>query len=111
MAFNPTAFGRRIAEHRGSQGVRSAAKEIGTSHSTLSRIENGHVPDLELFEQLCKWLGVAPGEILGSSPAESPPTRVSVHLRKKITTSENTAYALGDMILRAQAAIRAREGL
>ena len=100
-----------IVEHRGSQGIRTAAKEIGTSPSTLSRIENGQVPDVELFERICSWMGVDPAEILGRGRRSSEETKVSVHLRKRATTSQATAKALGAMILKAQAAIRARDEL
>jgi len=38
-------------------GVRGAAKEIGVSPTTVSRIENGYLPDPEKFMAFCKWLG------------------------------------------------------
>lgn len=38
--------------------VREAAKEIGTSAGTLSRIENGKTPDLLTLASLCYWSGV-----------------------------------------------------
>jgi len=35
--------------------VRKAAKEIGTSAGTLSRVENGSTPDLLTLASLCYW--------------------------------------------------------
>jgi transcriptional regulator with XRE-family HTH domain len=33
------------------------AKEIGVSKATLSRVENGNMPDLITFFKIIKWLG------------------------------------------------------
>lgn len=46
-----------IKSKRGKKGVREAAKEIGTvSAATISRIEQGKLPDVETFIKICKWL-------------------------------------------------------
>ncbi len=37
-------------------GVREAAKIIGTSPATLSRCENGKLPDLITYANICFWL-------------------------------------------------------
>jgi transcriptional regulator with XRE-family HTH domain len=95
-----------VVERRGTLGVRAAAKEIGISPSTLSRIENGHVPDLATFASICRWLGKDPNQFLGMQPATSSTSAATVHLRKKKTTSKDTATALGAMIIRAQEALR-----
>jgi transcriptional regulator with XRE-family HTH domain len=34
-----------------------AAKEMGVSKSTISRIEKSKLPDIETFGKVCKWLG------------------------------------------------------
>jgi len=34
-----------------------ACKEIGISKATLSRVENGNMPDLLTFFKIVKWLG------------------------------------------------------
>lgn len=36
--------------------MRTAAKEIGISAATLSRIERGGMPDVLTFGLICKWL-------------------------------------------------------
>lgn len=38
--------------------LREAAKEAGVSASTLSRIANGELPDIESFAALVRWLDV-----------------------------------------------------
>lgn len=38
-------------------GVREAAKILEMSPTTVSRIENGHLPDPEKFLKFCDWLG------------------------------------------------------
>ena len=40
-------------------GVRMAAKKIGTSPATLSRVENGSMPDLITLVHLCNWSGLS----------------------------------------------------
>lgn len=37
-------------------GLRDFAKEIDISAATLSRIENGKMPDLETYFRICFWL-------------------------------------------------------
>ena len=46
----------RMAKEKRRIGVREFSKEIGISFPTLSRIENGSLPDIETFFKLCKWM-------------------------------------------------------
>jgi len=100
-----------ITERRGTLGVRAAAKEIGISSATLSRIENGNVPDLATFAAICNWLGTDPNLFLGMQPTSSTGEPPTVHLRKQKTTSVDTATALGGLIIAAQEALRDIENL
>ncbi|RWQ69330.1 MAG: XRE family transcriptional regulator [Mesorhizobium sp.] len=102
-------LGRRVMEKRGTQGIRAAAKDIGISHATLSRVERGFLPDLENYRKICNWLGVEPeGAALRSSG--SPRSDVAqVHFRKDPTTSPETAQALAELILAAQRALLAEK--
>jgi transcriptional regulator with XRE-family HTH domain len=95
--MNLAAFAQRVAAKRGMQGVRAAAREAGVSPATLSRIENGHIPDLETFERLCGWIGEDPGKFL-----DTPGVGVvgTVNFRKKQTVSKATAEALGELFLK-----------
>lgn len=100
-----------VSTRRGTSGIRAAAAEIGISPATLSRIENGHVPDLATFAAVCRWLGEDPATFLGMQPSKSDDQPASVHLRKKKTLTIDTAVALGGMIVAVQQALRDRESL
>jgi transcriptional regulator with XRE-family HTH domain len=104
---------RLLTAKRGGRGVRVAAQEAGVSSATFSRVENGHMPDLETFRKLCIWVQRDPKEFLGIEPAshqkEHPPA--VAHFKKDKTVKMETAKALGEMILAAQKAILAREKL
>lgn len=112
LALSIEDLGRLLSVKRGSRGVRAAALEADVSSATFSRVENGHMPDLATFAKLCKWLDRDPREFLGISVeaglSERPAT---VHFKKKKTVSMETAKALGELILAAQRALRAREDL
>ena len=105
-------LGELILERRGSIGVRAAAKEIGISAATLSRVENGYLPDLRNFQLICQWLDIDPSLILGFARSKDAPdeaVRASVHFRKSQTTSPETAAALAKLILHVQRAMAAQE--
>jgi transcriptional regulator with XRE-family HTH domain len=109
-AITLQTLGRMLAEQRGSRGVREVAREIGISHSTLSRVERGFLPDLDTFGKICKWLNVDPGEILGVKPAtENQTPEIFGHFKKDQTLSVSTAQALAQMLLAAQQALIASE--
>jgi transcriptional regulator with XRE-family HTH domain len=97
------SLGQIISEKRGKQGIRAAAQEIGISPATLSRVENGHLPDLENFQKICRWLGVEMSSIAGA-PIAASPSVARVHFKKKPTVKKETAQALAEMILAAQIA-------
>jgi hypothetical protein len=77
------------------------------------RVESGRIPDVETFGKLCKWLGVNPGDYLGTStaisaPLENPvvsfsnsaaPLVVSAHFRVDRLPKPEVAQALAKMIL------------
>ncbi len=110
MGVNIDQLGKLIVAKREHEmlGVRAAAKAIGTSPASLSRIENGQVPDLETFAAICQWLEIDPNEFLGMKVSEKNEPPAMVHLRKDKTTRLETAQALGALILSVQDAIRDR---
>lgn len=55
--FNVRLFGAALRTRRGDLGLREVATETGVSASTLSRIENGEIPDLQTFLVLSSWTG------------------------------------------------------
>jgi transcriptional regulator with XRE-family HTH domain len=90
-----------IKAKRGNQGLRAVAEEIdGISASTLSRIEQGNLPDIETFLRLCQWLEVKPDFFTKKSDKKSESTTavLAAHLRADRTLSEETAEALIQMI-------------
>jgi transcriptional regulator with XRE-family HTH domain len=105
-------LGTLITRKRQGRGVRAAAAEAGVSHSTLSRVENGHMPDLLTFARICQWLEVDAGEFLGT-PTNTPhgAPKAVVHFRKDKTVRRDPAGALGELILAAQRAKEARLSL
>ena len=100
---------QRILEKRGGKGVREAAKEVGVSPATLSRIENRKIPDLETFGKVCKWLGEDPSLYLGLKPAGRRAPSARVHFKKGTAIKQDSAKALSEMILLAQKAFLAEE--
>lgn len=111
--MNINELSKMIVAKRGTRGVRAAALEAGVSPATLSRVENGHMPDLATFAKLCKWAERDPREFLGMeiSNDEAQPAAAVAHFKKKKTVSMETATALGNLIIAAQNAIRARDSL
>jgi transcriptional regulator with XRE-family HTH domain len=96
-------LGRLVLKKRGNRGVREVAREIGISHATLSRVERGHLPDLENYQKICKWMGVDISAVTGATPTTPQLPVARVHFRKAPTVSPKTAQALAQMILAAQA--------
>lgn len=48
---------RLLREKKGNKTLRSTAKEIGISYSSVRRVENGKVPSLETYLKIRAWLG------------------------------------------------------
>lgn len=58
--FQVKAFSEMIKAKRkwAEFDIRAAAKEIGISASTLSRLENKKLPDLITCKKVCNWLNL-----------------------------------------------------
>ncbi len=57
--FNLAKFAGMLKRTRGNIGLRKVAEEIGDiSFTTLSRVENGKMPDIETAIKLCHWMQV-----------------------------------------------------
>jgi len=98
-------LGATLARKRGSMGIRAAAAEIGVSAATLSRVENGHIPDLETLTKICRWLQIDVGDVLGRQASPKPPeAQVQITFKKKQALSEDTAKSLTNLIMAAHAA-------
>jgi transcriptional regulator with XRE-family HTH domain len=106
MAAGPISqktLGTLLQQKRGSMGIRAAAGEIGVSPATLSRIENGRLPDLDTLRKVCRWLGVDPASYFGASvkPGPAGGARLQVVFKKDRAVSQNTSRALGKLIIAA----------
>lgn len=102
---------KRIYDKRGGKGIREAAKEVGVSPATLSRVENGKVPDLDTFGKVCRWLDEDPAVYLGmrAVPASGGTSMARVHFKKGATIQQDSAKALSEMIMLAQQALLEEE--
>jgi transcriptional regulator with XRE-family HTH domain len=102
-----------VRAKRGDAGLRQTAEEIGSiSPSTLSRVENGKLPDMDTFLRLCDWLVVDPGQFLrNTNETEEPQMKtaeiVEAHLRADKELNPETAEALATMVKAAYKAVRA----
>lgn len=95
-------FAAEVRTKRGKQGLRATAVAIGDiSAPTLSRIEQGNVPDLDSFIRLCKWLGRPPHSFTGepsTTAKENTPKQIEAYLRADKTLAEDTVKAIITMI-------------
>ena len=57
-------FADLVRIKRGNRGLRETASIAGVSASTISRVENKKIPDIETFLVLCDWLEVEPTELI-----------------------------------------------
>jgi transcriptional regulator with XRE-family HTH domain len=101
--LSPKTLGNLLQQKRGSMGIRAAAGEIGISPATLSRVENGSLPDLDTLRKVCRWLGVDPAAYFGSAPKHGPAGEASLQVvfKKNRAISQNTSRALGKLIIAA----------
>ena len=87
-------IGNLLSRRRGNMGVRAVAKEIGISPSTLSRIENGHVPDVATLEKVCAWLEEDVSKFTGVG-------NLQIAFKNKKALPPRTAQSLATLIEKA----------
>jgi DNA-binding Xre family transcriptional regulator len=99
-------LGKLVMERRGEQGIREFAKKLGISPATLSRVENGKLPDLETFTKICDKLDLDPSDILllGKKTSGHTPVAGAVHVHFKSDAQQTPSAArdLAKLILAAQ---------
>ncbi len=83
--------------------------KLGISPATLSRIENGKLPDLETFSKLCGKLDLDPAELLqlgkksaARRAAPAPGVTAYVHMKTDAQQTPSAAQDLAKLILAAQ---------
>ncbi len=100
--LNTELLAGMLKEKRADKGLRTVAEEIGgVSFATLSRIEQGKVPDVDTFIRICKWLDVTTDTfIIGGSKTKtvSPKEQVVAHLRADKALSKDMTNMLIKMI-------------
>jgi transcriptional regulator with XRE-family HTH domain len=91
-----------VRSKRSSCGLRKIAKEIGNvSPSTISRVENGKIPDMDTFLALCDWLNVPPAELIKNtedSKALETPEAISIQLRADKKLDPAIANVLASLV-------------
>lgn len=98
-----------IQAKRGRTGLRAAAADVGVSPPTLSRIENGRLPDIETYLKVCRWLNLSPQAFAinrSDSPRASHLQEIEMHLRADKTLPKETAEALSKMVRLAYEAVK-----
>ena len=110
--LNSEKFAAAVRTRRGENGLRTAAKEIGSvSAPTLSRIEQGGVPDLDTFLRICQWLQETPSSFMAESPnldTVNTPRFIEAHLRADRILEPKVITAISRMVELAYTA--AKEG-
>jgi len=100
--LNTELLAGMLKEKRGTRGLRTVADEIGNvSFATLSRIEQGKIPDVDTFIRICKWLEVPTDTfIVGTQKQKAISTKdqVVAHLRAERELSKDTVNMLIKMI-------------
>lgn len=101
-------FTAYLKARRNTIGLREAVQEIGDiSPATLSRIENGRIPDMDVFLRLCDWIGVPAETFLRreDEPINVAKTTevIEAHLRADRNLDSDTAEAIAKMVKAAYA--------
>lgn len=101
--LNTELLAGMLKNKRGNKGLRAVADEIGgVSFATLSRIEQGKVPDVDTFIRICKWLEVPTDLFIkdahSAAAAVSTKDHVVAHLRADKALSNTMSDMLINMI-------------
>ena len=94
-------FAQLVRNKRSKRNLRDIADEIGdVSISTLSRIEQGKIPDLSTYMRICEWLEVTPDEFAlnVTSEVKSHKEEIYFHLRADQSLTSDVVDALTKMI-------------
>lgn len=81
-------------------GLRAVAEEAGVSFNTIARVERGHVPDIETFSRIARWVGRSPADFLEprTVTSDSTPEVIEAHLRGDPALSGDAADAIAALV-------------
>ncbi|SKB64052.1 helix-turn-helix domain-containing protein [Daejeonella lutea] len=100
--LNTELLASMLKSKRGKKGLRAVSDEIGdVSAPTLSRIEQGKIPDVDTFIKICKWLDVSTDTFIASDSRANPLSNhqhVVAHLRADRELPPDTLNMLVTMI-------------
>lgn len=108
-------LGGLLREERANRGqsLRSAAADIGVSFNVLARVERGHLPDLDNYRRIVRWLGKTPDEFDDERTgirAESTPDAIASHLRLDPHLSDGARESIASVVRDMYAALARPEG-
>jgi transcriptional regulator with XRE-family HTH domain len=100
--LNSDLLAGMIKEKRGKRGLREISAEIGgVSPATISRIEQGKIPDVDTFIKLCKWLETPTDTFIvdhSNTELKSNKEYIVAHLRAEKELEPSTVQMLLKMI-------------
>ncbi|MEC5172178.1 helix-turn-helix transcriptional regulator [Chryseobacterium nepalense] len=99
--LNTELLAGMLKDKRAGKGLRAVAEEIGgVSAPTLSRIEQGKLPDVDTFIKICKWLETPTDTFIMECESFSRSTKdiVVAHLRAERELPTDTINMLIKMI-------------
>lgn len=56
ILFSNLSYDIKLIRQHKKMNIREAAKDIGVSPASLSRLENGNTPDVYTMAKVCFWL-------------------------------------------------------
>lgn len=95
--FNHDLLAKRVREKRAKQSLRDLAEELQISTATLSRVENGKLPDVYNLGILLGWLGDDPSDYFYAD-REDTDDPIMGQLRAAQNISVETAEAFMEAI-------------
>ncbi len=92
-SFDAPLFAAALRTRRGDLGLREVATVTGVSAATLSRVENGEIPDLQTFLVLCSWTGWPVSDFLHQDQARDTVQLIDQALREDGVLATETIEA------------------
>jgi transcriptional regulator with XRE-family HTH domain len=100
--LNTELLAGMLKNKRADKGLRAIAEEIGdVSAATLSRIEQGRIPDVDTFIRICGWLNVSTDTFIVANNDPAPISnkdQILAHLRADKELKSETVQMLVRMI-------------